>query len=211
MQEGLSFGTWGNISCRPVEDRVVITPSGIPYGELQYVDMVVLDLDGRVEDSRWKPSTEMPLHLAVYRARQDIRAIVHLHSVYASAFAVARREIPVVLEEMAQVLGGKVPLAAYAFPGSGELAEQAVNTLGRKGNALLLSSHGLVAVGERLEEALLRCRVVERNARILLYANMLGTPVLLDEHEINYLHEEYSRSYGQQKILAKRGEWLQGG
>ncbi|MEW5921005.1 MAG: class II aldolase/adducin family protein [Bacillota bacterium] len=199
IQERLAFGTWGNISYRPVEDRVVITPSGIPYGELQYVDMVVVDLQGRVEDSRWKPSTELPLHLAVYRARHDIKAIVHVHSVYAAAFAIARQEIPVVLEEMAQVLGGKVPVAAYALPGSTDLGERAVNAFGDKGYAILLASHGLVAAGEQLGEALLRCRVVERNARILLYARLLGTPVLLEEKEITTLRDKYIHAYGQER------------
>ncbi len=196
MEEGLAFESWGNISCHPVENQVVITPSAIPYGELHYVDMVVVDLQGHIQESRWKPSSELPLHLAIYRARQDVKAIIHAHSVYAAAFAVVRREISVGLEEMAQVVGGAVPVAAYASPGSSALAEQAVKAMGKKGNAVLLASHGLVTVGKNLGEALLRCRVIERNARILLYAAFLGTPIPLEEKEINFLHNTFIHTYG---------------
>ena len=197
IQEGLAFGTWGNISYRPVDDRIIITPSGIPYSNLQYVDMAVVDLQGRVEESRWKPSTELPLHLAIYRARDDIRSVIHLHSIYASAYAVTRQEIPVALEEMAQLIGKEVPVTAYALPGSAALAENAVSALGEKGYAVLLASHGLVATGDHLNEALLRCLVIERSARIQLYAHLIGAPVLLEDKEITILRDKYINSYGQ--------------
>lgn len=197
IQEGLAFGTWGNISCRPVDDRIIITPSGIPYNNLQYVDMAVVDLQGRVEESRWKPSTELPLHLAIYRARDDISSVIHVHSIYAAAFAVARQEIPVALEEMAQLLGKEVPVTAYALPGSNALAENAVAALGEQGYAVLLASHGLVAAGQNLNEALLRCLVIERSARILICARLIGVPVLLEDKEISMLRDQYINSYGQ--------------
>jgi len=197
IQEGLAFGTWGNISCRPADDRIIVTPSGIPYSNLQYIDMVVVDLQGRVEESRWKPSTELPLHLAVYRAREDIRSIIHVHSVYASAFAVTRQAIPVALEEMAQLIGKEVPITAYALPGSNELGENAVSALGEKGYAVLLASHGLIATGEYLNEVLLRCLVIERSARIQIYARLIGAPVLLEDKEIAILRDKYINSYGQ--------------
>ena len=94
IENELNFGTWGNISCRGATDRIIITPSGIPYGDLKNDDMCVVDLQGQLIDSLRKPSTELPLHVAVYRAREDVQAIVHVHSKYASAFAVARQEIP---------------------------------------------------------------------------------------------------------------------
>lgn len=195
IEEGLNFGTWGNISCRAGDELVVITPSGVPYDHLQEKDLCVVDLQGKARENRWKPSTELPLHLAVYRGRKDIRAVVHVHSKYAAAFAVARREIPVVLEEMAQVLGAAVPVAPYALPGSSLLGDYAVSTLGA-GYAVLLPAHGLVTVGVGYKDALLRCQVIERSACILLFSRLLGNPVLLEDNEIAALHEKYVCSYG---------------
>ena len=103
--EGLVFETWGNISSRPAENQVVITPSGIHYEKLQYVDMVVVNMSGEIEEGRWKPSTELPLHLAIYRARDDVKAIIHTHSLLAAAFADAGRN-SCSYQELAQVVGG---------------------------------------------------------------------------------------------------------
>ncbi len=198
MASELNFGTWGNISCRRAVDKVIITPSGIPYSDLGDEDICMLDLQGQVIDGCRIPSTELPLHLAIYRAREDIQAIVHVHSKYASAFAVTRQEIPVALEEMAQLLGGVVPIADYALPGSDMLGDKAVTALG-EGYAVLLASHGLVAVGSQLEEALLRCLVIERSARVLLLSRLLGPPVLLEQAEIIALREKYTQFYGQER------------
>ena len=196
IEDDLNFGTWGNISYRGDTDRVIITPSGIPYSDLQNDDLCVVDLQGKIIDSHRKPSTELPLHVAVYRARKDVQAIVHVHSKYASTFAVARQEIPVALEEMAQVLGATVPLADYALPGTKLLGENTVAALGN-GYAVLLASHGLVTAGSEPNEAILRCLVVERCARVLLYSRLLGSPVLLNEEEIVALREKYIHNYGQ--------------
>ena len=197
-QEGLGFETWGNISCRPVEDSIVITPSGIPYGRLRYFDLVVVDASGEILQGRWKPSTELLLHLAIYEQREEIRAIVHVHSLYASAFAVNRAEIPPALEEQAQVVGGAVKVAAYAPPGSEELASNVLTALGENGNAVLLANHGLIGVGPDLSTALLRCRVIERNAHIMLLAKSLGRPHILEPEDVAALRKEFLLHYGQQ-------------
>lgn len=193
---GLNFGTWGNISLRTAPDLVSITPSGIPYHELQPDDICVLDLYGQVVEGFRKPSTEFPLHLAIHKSRKDIQAVVHVHSKYASAFAVARQAIPVALEEMAQLIGAAVPVAAYALPGSSMLAENTVVAL-KEGYAVLLPAHGLVTLGNGLQEAVLRCLVIERSAQTILNSHLLGTPVLLEEEDIKALREKYIHSYGQ--------------
>ncbi len=198
IEAGLNFGTWGNMSCRGAGNQVIITPSGIPYADLQSEDLCVVNLEGEVMQGHWKPSTELPLHLAIYKARQEMDAIVHVHSKYASAFAVARKEIPIASEEMAQLLGMAVPVADYALPGSDLLGKNTVTALGN-GYAALLASHGLVAAGSLLDEALLRCLVIERSARVLLFSRLLGNPVLLDKDEIIALHNKYTHSYGQEK------------
>ncbi len=198
-KEALVFETWGNVSSRPTESQVVITPSGIPYENLHFVDMVVVDIDGEVEQGRWKPSTELPLHLAVYKARKDIKAIIHTHSIFATAFAVSRQDIPVVIEDLAQVVGGPVRVADYAQPGSNELALNAVKALGQEGNAVLLANHGLVVLGKDLSTALQRCRVIERNAQIIVWSKLLGSSFILEPEEVSLLRKKYLFDYGQKE------------
>jgi L-fuculose-phosphate aldolase len=200
-KEGLVFETWGNVSCRPTDDRIVITPSGIPYEQLRFVDMVVVNMTGEVEEGRWKPSTELPLHRAVYEARTDIRAIVHTHSICATAFAVSRQDIPAVVEDQAQVIGGPVKIVEYAQCGSEELALNTVKALGQEGLAVLLANHGVLAVGSDLPSALQRCRIIERNAQIVLWSRLLGPPFVLDPEEIARLRNSFLNNYGQKNGL----------
>lgn len=199
-KEGLVFETWGNVSCRPTEEQVVITPSGIHYEKLQPLDMVVVKMSGAVEAGKWRPSTELPLHLAVYQARRDVKVIIHAHSPLATAFAVCRQEIPVAVEDLAQVVGRPVKVAAYAPPGSPALAANAVKALGPAGNAVLLANHGLIVVGEDFQVALQRSRVIERNAQIIIWAKVLGSPHILKTEEVKELRERFLTAYGQKKL-----------
>ncbi len=159
--------------------------------------MVVVNMSGEVEQGKWKPSSELPLHLAVYQARKDIKAIIHTHSVLATAFAVCRQEIPVVAEDLAQVVGGPVRVADYAHPGSVELALNAVKALGQEDNAVLLANHGLVVLGNDFPTALQRCRVIERNAQIIIWSKVLGSPYILTPEKIAELRKNYLCDYGQ--------------
>ena len=203
-QEGLVFETWGNISCRPAENRIVITPSGIPYKKLRFFDLVVVNPSGKTLQGRWKPSTELLLHLAIYKKRKEIRAIVHTHSVYAAAFAVSREEIPVALEEQAQVVGGTIKVAKYAPPGSKELADNTLAALGDESNAALLANHGLISVGPDLATAMQRCRVIERNACVLLWSKSLGPPFILNQEDVAALRKDFLLHYGQQGSAEQR-------
>ncbi|RDV83604.1 class II aldolase/adducin family protein [Ammonifex thiophilus] len=192
---GLVLGTWGNVSARE-GDLVAITPSGLPYSALAPEDIVVVDLEGKTVEGKWRPSTELPLHLAIYRKRSDVGGIVHTHSVGSMTLAACRHPLPPFTEEQAQLIGGEVPVAAYAPPGTEELARAAIATLG-EGKAVLLANHGLVGVGKTVEEALLTCQVVEKSAQIYLWARLLGGPVLLSEEEVRSLRENFLRNYGQ--------------
>ncbi|OAT81286.1 class II aldolase/adducin family protein [Desulfotomaculum copahuensis] len=194
---GLVTGTWGNLSARVTgENLVVITPSGLPYAGLQARDMVVMNLEGRVVEGEKRPSTEYQLHLAIYRARADVNAVMHTHSVFASALAVARRAIPPILEDLAQVVGGSVAVAAYARAGTAELAASAVEALGGHG-AVLLANHGVVGVGRNLEEVLTVCQIVEKAAKVFVWADLVGQPAVLPEAEVAALRDCYLTSYGQ--------------
>jgi len=201
----LVAGTWGNVSCRLKPDHhILITPSGMPYETLQDQDLVVMDLEGTILAGDRKPSSEFPLHLRVYRERSDARAIVHVHSPWALAYAVAYQPIPVLLEESAQVLGGTVPVARYAHAGSEDLAAAACEALGRESKAVLLANHGLVGLGKDLEEALLVCIIAEKTARIGLTARVLGTVNSLSPEDVQYLHQSF-REYGQPRPVNKVG------
>ncbi len=194
---GLVAGTWGNISCRCQTGRCLITPSGIPFNTLQPGDLVAVDLESGACNGRLRPSTETPMHAAIYRARPDVGAIVHTHSLFASVLAVTRMELPPVLEEMAQLLGGSVPVARHALSGSRELAEAAVEALEQR-SAVLLANHGLVGVGRTVQEALTVCQLVERSAQIWLWSKMTGTPHLLEEQEVLQLRQRFLKHYGQE-------------
>jgi L-fuculose-phosphate aldolase len=196
-EAGLVTGTWGNLSIRvPKDKNIVITPSGMPYGALQVRDIVVLDMEGRVIDGERKPSTEYLLHVAIYNAREDVLTIMHTHSVFASALAVARKPIPPILEDMAQLVGGGVAVSEYARAGTRELAHQAVLGLGRC-NAVLLANHGLVGVGRSLDEVMQVCQIVEKSAQVYVWADLIGSPAVLPDEEVGILRANYLEHYGQ--------------
>ena len=178
--EGLVIGTAGNASLRMSDaDAVLITPAGLPYARMEASDLVSLDLEGGPLEGERMPSSESHMHLAVYKARPDVGGVVHTHSIHASAAAVAGIPIPPIVDEMVITLGGEVPVAAYAFPGTEELSRNAVEALGDR-NAVLLRNHGVLGVGPTAEDALDACRLVERVACILVHAMALGGPAPLD-------------------------------
>jgi L-fuculose-phosphate aldolase len=194
-RDALVLGTWGNVSLRDGEGGMWITPSGLPYESMATEDLVRLDFAGAVLSGKRKPSSEWRLHAALYLARPDCGAVVHTHSIYATAFAVARQPVLPVVEDLAQSVGGAVDVAEYALPGTVELAENAVAALADKG-AVLLASHGLVGIGSDLTEALKVCRVVEKAAQVLLLARQFGQVQPLSLEDINSMRRFYLESYG---------------
>lgn len=173
---GLVANASGNVS-RRIErhegDYFAITASRVPYHRFALEDVVVVDanVDSIVGDGI--PSSESLVHLAVYAARPDVGAVIHTHSVHASAFAVAGMPIPCVLDEQVVSLGGQVEVAEYAPSASQQLAEHAVFALSDRA-AVLLRHHGVLAVGRDLEEGVAAVELVERVARIRLLALQLG-------------------------------------
>ena len=147
---GLVSGSSGNVSVRlspqdAPDPLIAVTPSGKPYSDLEEADIVVVDQDGEPVEGDGVPSSETLLHLALYRARPDIAAVVHTHSLFASVAAVAGMEIPPILDEMATTLGGPVRVSEYGFPGSAELADKVALALGDRA-AALIRNHGAVGV-----------------------------------------------------------------
>lgn len=200
VRKGLVPGTWGNISARiPGTDTFLITPSGVPYTDLEPQDLVLVDLGGEVREGTLRPSSETPLHAAIYQKRPDVLGIVHTHSTYASVLAVNHLELPPVLDELAQLLGGTVRVAPYAPPGTGGLAAGAVAALERR-SAAILANHGVVGVGRSPAEALLICQVVEKGAQVFLLAQLSGTPHVLSERAAVLLRRNFQENYGQKTV-----------
>ncbi len=196
---GLVTGTCGNISARvPGEPYYVVTPSGIPYDRIKKKDLVVVDGSGHVINSERRPSTELKMHLSIYNAREEVGAIVHTHSIYACALAVAGKSLPPILEEMAQLVGGAVPVARYARAGTFNLAAAAVEALGES-NAVLLANHGLVGMGRDVAEAYQVCLVVEKAAQVYAWATTMGRVEIIAQDDVQTLRHQFLYEYGQPK------------
>jgi L-fuculose-phosphate aldolase len=178
-RRGLVAGTSGNCSARVSGgDLIVITPSSMEYELLLAEDMCIVDMTGEKVEGRYNPSVEVIMHLAIYDARPDVGGIVHTHQKMASAVAVAGKGIPPILEEEVFALGGGVELAEYALPGTRDLATNAVAALGGR-NACLLAHHGVIAVGSRIQDALLKAEIVERAAEIYIMSTVIGGPQIV--------------------------------
>jgi len=198
QKAGLVRGTWGNLSLR--QGAIVwITPSGMPYELLTSEDIVPVSLeDGKPLQNRRKPSTELLMHLKIYRRFPEINAVVHTHSIYASAFAAARTEIPCYTEDQAQIIGGRIRVASYAPLGTAELALNVVEALQDR-FAALLANHGAVAVGRSLREAYTAAEILEKSAEIAYILKSLSprqSPPELEEDEIAAMRKLYLESYG---------------
>ncbi|WP_051821297.1 class II aldolase/adducin family protein [Streptomyces sp. NRRL F-5065] len=182
VADGLVVGTSGNVSVR-VGDTVLVTPSGVPYDRLTPDDVTGVDLDGRQVLGTLVPTSELPLHLAVYRTT-DARAVVHTHALYATAVSTLVTELPPV-HYMAAALGGPVRVAPYAPYGTGELARAMLTALdGRSG--CLLANHGTITHGAGLDEAYDRTAQLEWMCRLWLTASAVPgrTPALLTEPQL---------------------------
>lgn len=197
LSASLTVGTWGNISCRvPGKDSIAITPTGMNYDALLPEDIVFLDLQGNRVSGVRKPSIEVPMHLAIYNVREDVQAIVHTHSIYATAMAVARKEIPGAIEDLVQIVGGNVRVSDYALPGTEQLGCNTVQALQGR-NAVLLANHGMLGVGRDLKEALKVCQIVEKSAHIVAVAQLIGGVTELSQDDICAMRKFYLEAYGQ--------------
>lgn len=195
--EGLSNGTSGNLSIYvPEEDYMVLSPSGMRYEDIQPEDVVVLTLEGKTMDGARKPSSEWALHANFYRAKPEIRGVVHTHSPYCTTFAVLNEPIRAVHYAIAGAGTDEIPCAPYCTFGTELLAERAVNYCGR-GSAVLLGNHGVVCCGESLEKAYALAGDLEFTARLQYQARCIGTPRVLTEEEMAAALDRF-QTYGQQ-------------
>lgn len=198
-EKRLVAGSWGNISCRTGGGLIAVTPSGLGYDKTRDEDIVLLDMDGRTVSGRRVPSSESRLHLAVYAACPQAGAVIHTHSIYASALAAMRREVPAVIEDIVQIIGGSVKCAEYALPGTQQLADNAVKALGGR-KAALLASHGAVCWGANLEDALIVAEVLEKAAQIAVICSSCGGAVELSAEDAAVMHKFYEEHYSRRQL-----------
>lgn len=187
-ESGLISSSDGNISVKLDEGRFLATPSGLYKRTMTADDIIVVDAEGGLVEGRpgLRPTSEIKMHIEVYRQRPDIEAVLHAHPPHAVALTVA--EIPFPMDLIPEVLLalGDVPTAEYATPGTQDLAES-IRSLVRDHNAILLSHHGSLTVGKTLTETLIALERLEAAARAYYLANALGTPVPLSDTELERL------------------------
>lgn len=173
QERGCLAGTDGNLSVRIDAERILVTAAGKVKGRLTPSDLVVVDNDGRKLEGECNPTTEMAMHLAVFKARPEINACVHSHPPYATSFAAAGMPLPEDILPEVVVFVGPIAMCSYAPPGTSAVPESLTPSIGTH-NAFLLCNHGLLTIGRTMEEAANRHETVEHYAKILWLAKQLG-------------------------------------
>jgi L-ribulose-5-phosphate 4-epimerase len=198
-RHGLVAWTSGNVSARvPGEDLMVIKPSGLEYDDLTPESMVVCDLEGKLVDGDYKPSSDTAAHAYVYRHMPGVGGVVHTHSTYATAWAARREPIPCVITAMADEFGGDVPVGPFALIGGDDIGRGIVATLtGHRSPAVLMASHGVFTVGANARAAVKAAVMCEDVARTVHLARAYGEPARLPDADIDALYDRYTNVYGQ--------------
>ena len=180
--KGFSPGTSGNISVR-TEKGILITSSGSSNGSLCNDDLILIDYEGNLIKGKNKPSSEKMLHVEFYKMRPDIKAIIHVHPPFLSAFASARKslEAPIMAENIYYF--GKIPLADYAMPSSWQLVQNTSKYFD-KHDAVLMANHGFIVGETNIQQAYLKLELAESYAQVVLNTELLGGPVLLSPEEV---------------------------
>ena len=198
VKEGLTFGSGGNLSVRSDDSKgFFITPSGMAYDCLEKSDLVRMDLEGNIIGGLRKPSSEWHMHAAIYRARPDIRALIHCHSNYISAFSTLGEDLGPISYLIASAGATSVPLAPYETFGTDALAQSAVKAMGEQSKAVILANHGLIAGGRNLKEALSLTRDLEFCAFMYMTALATQKPIqFIPEEKLKEVIEKL-KTYGQ--------------
>lgn len=189
---GINQGTSGNVSAR-VDGGILITPSAVPYDAMKPDSIVRMDWDGK-RDGDAVPSTEWRFHLDITRGRDDVGAIVHTHSIYATILSIRGESIPAVHYMIAAAGGPGIRCGKYETFGTEDLSQQALEALEDR-NGCLLANHGVIATGPNLAKALWLAKEIEVLAQQYVFSKLLGGPNLLSDDEIHHVVEKF-RDYG---------------
>ncbi|MBN2580508.1 MAG: class II aldolase/adducin family protein [Pirellulales bacterium] len=192
-KRGFAAANDGNISYRIAEDRVLCTPTMISKGFMKPDDLCVVDMDGKQISGARKRTSEVMLHLAIMKEREDVKSVVHCHPPHATAFGVAREPIPQCVLPEVEVFLGDVPITRYETPGGRDFADTILPFV-KKTNVIILANHGTVSYGETVERAYWWTEILDAYCRILMLARGLGN--------VNYFTEPEARD-----LLALKKKW----
>ena len=196
-KNNLVVWTGGNVSARdPDTGLVVIKASGIRYEEMRPEHMVVVDIDGKMVEGDYKPSSDVYSHLYIYKHRPDVGGVVHTHSAYATAFAAVNKPIPVVLTAIADEFGGPIPCGGFALIGDDAIGKVVLESIG-KSPAVLLKNHGVFTIGKDAKAAVKAAVMTEDNAKTVWLAIQIGVPDVISQEDVDHLHYRYTNVYGQ--------------
>jgi len=190
LTSGLIINTSGNVSLR-IGEHVAITPSGRDYRTLNPGDIAVVNLKGDLIEAEFLPSSETPLHLAIYDSNPDVTAIIHTHSVDVTALStVLDRQLPAIHYQMVD-LGGAVPIAPYRTFGSAELADVTSKALQGR-SAVIMKNHGALTTADTLDKAFSRCLTLEWCAKVYLRAISIGSPSTLSDDQMRLAKQQFN-------------------
>jgi len=188
LADGYVIGSAGNVSERLIyneQELILITPSNVRYDEMKSDDLLIINLEGKVIEGERNPSVEKHLHLNIYKARDDVNAVIHSHGIYSTILSTLNLSLPPIIEELVPYLGGEIVCAEYGEAGTEELARNVVKSLEDK-NAVLLANHGNLCCGSHLDGAYMVLKYLERGAKIYYLAKLIKDPNLLPEETIDY-------------------------
>jgi L-ribulose-5-phosphate 4-epimerase len=196
LEKGLVAGTAGNVSLRlpPEGDRqlLAITPSSRYYDSLSVDDIQVIDFEAKTIEGDLPPSIETTLHIGIYQAKKNINAVIHTHSVFASAISVAGLDIPAILDDQVAFLGGEIKLAKHALAGSQKQVANVLAALEDR-SAVLLPNHGAVGTGRTVRDAFTASELIEKTAKIYWLALATGKVNLLPPEALEAEKALYNR------------------
>ncbi len=187
-KKGFAAANDGNISYRISENEVVCSPTLVSKGFMKPDDLCTVDMEGNQLSGRLKRTSEVMLHLAIMKARPEIKSVVHCHPPHATAFGVAREPIPQCVLPEVEIFLGDVPVAKYATPGGQEFADTILSFV-HKANVIILANHGTVSFGESVEKAYWWTEILDAYCRILMLAKGLGKISYFNEPEATALLE----------------------
>jgi len=202
LKEKHVIGSAGNVSLRVKYDNkelILITPSNVPYDEMDFKDILIIDMEGNIIEGNRNPSVEKHMHLSIYREREDVNAIIHAHSIYSTVLSSLNMSIPAIFEEFIPYIGGEVLCAKYGEAGTEELAEEVLTALEER-NAVLLANHGNLCCGSHLDGAYTVLKYLERGAQIYYLSKLIKDPNLLPEDTIDYEKEIFEIFKDSKKI-----------
>lgn len=204
---GPASGTGGNVSVRiDGEDMIAVTPSRKAYSDLSPADICLVRFDGSMCEEEFAPSIETRMHLAVYRNRPDINAVVHTHQAFASIFALINQPIPALFDEVVMKIGPVVEIIPYAVSGSTELEENVASKLDNRCNCYIIQNHGAISLGISLEAAYNNAGLLEKVAQTYYHALTTGKEITTIPDPVAFVMTEILKSEQQNEIDRKEGK-----